>query len=94
MKDKDKPIPMTKEEEYRNADVPMPEEEVYGQAQQVKLRESYKQSLANREERISKEEITSRDYYAPGSSWIQDQEEYNGAKAYSAILKLFFKGKK
>ena len=26
MKDKDKPIPMTIEEEYRNADVPMPEE--------------------------------------------------------------------
>ena len=43
---KDKPIPMTIEEEYRNADVPMPEEE-----------------------------ITSKDYYAPGSSWIQDQEE-------------------
>ena len=42
---------------------------------------------------ISKE-ITSKDYYAPGSSWIQDQEEYNGAKAYSEFLRLFFKGKK
>ena len=28
MKNKDKPIPMTIEEEYRNADVPMPEEEI------------------------------------------------------------------
>ena len=61
---KDKPIPMTIEEEYRNADVPMPKE------------------------------ITSKDYYAPGSSWIQDQEEYSGAKAYSEFLRLFFKGKK
>ncbi len=43
-----KPIPMTREEEYRNADVPMPEE----------------------------------------------KKDYNGAKAYSAFLKLFFKGKK
>jgi len=25
MEDKEKPIPMTREEEYRNADVPMPE---------------------------------------------------------------------
>ena len=64
MKDKEKRIPMTREEEYRNADVPMPEEE-----------------------------ITSKDYYAPGSSWIQDQEEYSGAKAYSEFLRLFFKGK-
>ena len=64
MKNKDKPIPMTIEEEYRNADVPMPKE------------------------------ITPKDYYAPGSSWIQDQEEYNGAKAYSEFLRLFFKGKK
>ena len=26
MEDKEKPIPMTREEEYRNADVPMPED--------------------------------------------------------------------
>ena len=49
MKDKEKPIPMTKEEEYRNADVPMPKEE--------------------------------------------EDEEYNGGKAYMEFLKLFFKGK-
>ena len=58
MKDKEKRIPMTKEEEYRNADVPMPEEE-----------------------------ITSKDYYAPGSSFIQDQEEYNKQKAHNKFLK-------
>ena len=59
MRDKEKRIPMTIEEEYRNADVPMPKE------------------------------ITSKDYYAPGSSFIQDQEEYNEQKAHNKFLKKF-----
>ena len=37
---------------------------------------------------ISKE-ITSKDYYAPGSSFIQDQEEYNEQKAHNKFLKKF-----
>ena len=46
MKNKDKPIPMTIEEEYRNADVPMPKD-----------------------------------------------ADYDGGKAYTEFLRLFFKGK-
>ena len=29
--------------------------------------------------------------YSPGSSFIQDQEEYNSAKAYNAFVKKFIK---
>ena len=84
MKDKDKPIPMTKEEEYRNADVPMPEEEVYGQAQQVKLRESYKQSLANREERTKKKyperPITGKEWIDGYNAWKKRLEDYGSKR--------------
>ena len=30
---------------------------------------------------------STRDYYAPGSSFIQDQEEYNEQKAHNKFLK-------
>ena len=42
---------------------------------------------------ISKE-ITSKDYYAPGSSFIQDQEEYNEQKAHNKFLKDLGNGSK
>tara|TARA_B100000214_G_scaffold282184_1_gene211841 strand:+ start:1131 stop:1307 length:177 start_codon:yes stop_codon:yes gene_type:complete len=39
---------------------------------------------------VSKDESSSSPY-PPGSSWIQDQEEYNSAKAYNAFVKKFIK---
>ncbi len=51
--------PMTKEEEYRNADVPMPEDE-FKKAKEAK----------------------------------DEEEDYNGGKAYYKFLEFFFKNKK
>jgi|TARA_R110002124_G_scaffold200356_1_gene367093 peptidoglycan hydrolase CwlO-like protein len=43
----DKPIPMTREEEYRNADVPMPKEDDRGELDLTKMIEVQQKEIRN-----------------------------------------------
>ena len=43
---------------------------------------------------VVNDEVKVKDYYAPGSSFIQDQEEYNEQKAHNKFLKDVVNGSK
>jgi len=69
-------IPMTEDEEYRNAGIS--KEEIYGQKEKQELHESYKQSLANKKERevnlMSMDEVRQRTEEAAKSLGLKEIE--------------------
>ena len=74
--------PMTIEEVYRNADVPMPNDLLH----------------ASNTEKFKDEDIEAMDNagieYTEVIKNSQSDEDYNGGVAYTKFLELFFKGKK
>ncbi len=59
-------------------------EEVYGQEEQEKLKESYKQSLANREGRVEKKyperPITGKEWIDGYNAWKKRVEDYGSKR--------------
>ena len=59
-------------------------EEVYGQKEQEELKESYKQSLANREERIKKKypdkPISQKEWIEGYNKWKKQMEDYGSER--------------
>ena len=59
-------------------------EEVYGQKEQEELKESYKQSLANREERIKKKypdkPISQKEWIKGYNEWKKQMEDYGSER--------------
>jgi hypothetical protein len=66
-------------------------EEVYGQKEQEELKESYKQSLANRKERVEKKyperPITGKEWIEGYRKWKKENEAYKADEDYKKILK-------
>ena len=59
-------------------------EEVYGQKEQEELKESYKQSLANREERIKNKypvnPISQKEWIEGYNEWKKQMEDYGSER--------------
>ncbi len=59
-------------------------EEVYGQKEQEELKESYKQSLANREGRVEKKypnrPITGKEWIEGYNKWKKQMEDYGSER--------------
>jgi len=59
-------------------------EEVYGQKEQEELKQSYKQSLANREERIKKKypdkPISQKEWIKGYNKWKKEMEDYGSER--------------
>ncbi len=59
-------------------------EEVYGQKEQEELKQSYKQSLANREERIKKKypdkPISQKEWVEGYKEWKKQMEDYGSER--------------
>ena len=59
-------------------------EEVYGQKEQEELKQSYKQSLANRKERVEKKypdrPITGKEWIEGYNEWKKRSEEYGSKR--------------
>ena len=59
-------------------------EEVYGQKEQEELKQSYKQSLANRKERIEKKypdrPITAKEWIDGYNAWKKQMEDYGSKR--------------
>ena len=73
--------PMTKEEEYRNADVPMPEEDI----------EAMKNAGITYTDVI---QDSKSDEFKKIKEAADQEQDYQGGGAYRAFLELFYKNKK
>ena len=71
-------IPMTIEEEYRNADVPMPNDMLN----------------ASNTEKFGLKKIINDIFGKAKKDADEEESDYRGGKAYHAFLKLFYKNKK
>ena len=56
--------------------------------------DGYREWKKLKDKGVVNDEVKVKDYYAPGSSFIQDQEEYNEQKAHNKFLKDLGNGSK